>query len=80
MLTEQMRDVYAGGFVEVKPYESANHHYDTHKDNYRLALFCKEALDCGDIKCAMGIQAVGECTFVCSRSEWDSDLLTNNIE
>ncbi|KAI7855260.1 hypothetical protein BDC45DRAFT_506983 [Circinella umbellata] len=58
-VVEQMHQVNAAGFVEVKPPESANHHYDTHKDNYQLATFCKEAIDSGDTKCAMGIQAVG---------------------
>ena len=79
-LTEQMNNVCAAGFVEVKGPESDNHHYNTHKDNYRLAMFCKEAVDRRDIKCAIGIQAVDECIFVCSRSDCDSGLLTKDIE
>ena len=77
-VVEQMHQVYAAGFVEVKPSGSANHHYDTHKDNYRLATFCKEAIDRGDIKCAMGIQAVGTCVLFVWKCNYD--ILTTNVE
>ncbi|KAI8146763.1 hypothetical protein BJV82DRAFT_665720 [Fennellomyces sp. T-0311] len=57
-LVEQLQDVYALGFVEVKASCSAKKYVMTHMDTLRLSMFCKTALD-NNIKCAMAVQAVG---------------------
>ena len=56
----QLQNVYALGFVEVKGIDASKKYTLTHTDTLRLALFCKAALDKDDIKCAIAVQAVGK--------------------
>ncbi|KAI9317898.1 hypothetical protein BX666DRAFT_1856457 [Dichotomocladium elegans] len=58
-ITKQMHGVFETGFVEAKPAEMSTHHTVTHRDTYRLAIFCKDAIDRGEVKCTIGVQAVG---------------------
>ena len=57
LLVEQLQDVYALGFVEVKALCPAKKYVMTHTDTLRLSMFCKTALD-NNIKSAMAVQAI----------------------
>ncbi|PHZ07239.1 uncharacterized protein RHIMIDRAFT_277319 [Rhizopus microsporus ATCC 52813] len=61
-------ETYAIGYCEVKTSAAEKHHQDTHLDTLRTALFCKDALDRGEIKCTLGVQVVGFCVqvYLCS--------------
>ncbi|CEJ00298.1 hypothetical protein RMCBS344292_14359 [Rhizopus microsporus] len=62
-LTEQRTVQYAVGSCEVK---SSNNEgaMGTHEDLYRLAIFCKNAMDKGQIKAFMAIQVVDLAPFM----------------
>ncbi|KAF7727230.1 hypothetical protein EC973_007843 [Apophysomyces ossiformis] len=53
------QETYAAGYCEVKPSAAKKRYQDTHLDTLRTALFCKDALDRGEIRCTLGIQTVG---------------------
>ncbi|CEG64877.1 hypothetical protein RMATCC62417_01777 [Rhizopus microsporus] len=57
-LTEQRTVQYAVGSCEVKSSDNEDA-MGTHEDLYRLAIFCKNAMDKGQIKAFMAIQVVG---------------------
>lgn len=59
-LTQQLSDVFDLGSCEVKPADAEKRAFDTHTDVFRLAMFCKNAVDRGEILCMLGIQAVGK--------------------
>ena len=54
-----MHETFAAGFVEVKPLGMTSNYFLTHKDMLRLATFCTDTIDRGEIKCTLGVQAVG---------------------
>ncbi|KAI9489606.1 hypothetical protein BDB00DRAFT_842195 [Zychaea mexicana] len=58
-VVNQLQNVYALGFVEVKAIDACGNCTLTHMDTLRLAIFCKSTLDKDDVKCAIGVQAVG---------------------
>ncbi|CAO3680738.1 unnamed protein product [Rhizopus stolonifer] len=58
-LTEQLHSVFALGFCEIKSSNAMNRHKLTHTDTFRLAMFCKNAIDDGKIKCTIAVQSVG---------------------
>ncbi|ORE15803.1 hypothetical protein BCV71DRAFT_157812, partial [Rhizopus microsporus] len=48
------------GFIEVKPpLSDAAAKCKINLDVYRLGVFCKNAIDAHNLKCAMAVQAVG---------------------
>ena len=53
---------FALGFCEVKKKAAEKKYYDTHLDTFRLGMFCKNAIDKGDVGCTLGVQAVGRLT------------------
>ncbi|KAG0743093.1 hypothetical protein G6F57_010330 [Rhizopus arrhizus] len=58
-ITEQMHESFAAGFIEVKSFGMTGHHFLTHKNTLRLTIFCKETIDRGEVKCTLGVQAIG---------------------
>ncbi|KAF7729625.1 hypothetical protein EC973_003998 [Apophysomyces ossiformis] len=58
-LTPDHTHTFALGFCEVKRKNAEKRPHDTQLDTFRIAMFCKDALDKGEIKCTMGVQAVG---------------------
>ncbi|KAI9323134.1 hypothetical protein BX666DRAFT_1883632 [Dichotomocladium elegans] len=58
-LTEQRSTEYAIGFCEVKSNDNDGN-IGTHEDLYRLAIFCKDAMDNDQINAYMALQVVGD--------------------
>lgn len=54
-----MHESFAAGFIEVKSFGMTGHHFLTHKNTLRLTIFCKETIDRGEVKCTLGVQAIG---------------------
>lgn len=47
------QETYAVGYCEVKASAAEKRHQDTHLDTLRTALFCKDALDRGEVNCTL---------------------------
>lgn len=59
-LNPTWQETYAVGYYEAKASEAEKDHHDTHLGTLRAALFCKDALDRGEVKCTLGVQIVGK--------------------
>ncbi|KAG0183866.1 hypothetical protein DFQ28_000702, partial [Apophysomyces sp. BC1034] len=66
---------FALGFCEVKPKNAEKRYQDTHLDTLRIAMFCKDALDKGEIQCTLGVQTVDVYNVHCVRQSSNIDKL-----